>query len=110
MLNYYTMPGLKYRPLFIKGRDIPRIIEVIAKKYGFTARQITVFNRRQQVRWARQVAMYVLHRELKISCIVVGKHFNRDHTTVLAACNRVEDIIKTEPEKRDELSQLQSIL
>lgn len=110
MMSYYTMPGLKYRPAFIKGLDIPRIIEVISGKYGFTAEQVIAFNRRQQVRWARQVIIYILHRELKISCNVVGKHFNRDHTTVLSSCRRVENLIATERDVKEEVMRIQSIL
>lgn len=43
------------------------------------------------VAFARQVAMYLAHVSLGLSLTDVGRHFDRDRTTVAHACRTVED-------------------
>lgn len=40
----------------------------------------------------RQVAMYVAHVVLRLNMSVIGKAFGRDRTTVLYACQLIEDL------------------
>jgi chromosomal replication initiator protein len=58
---------------------------------------------------ARQLAMYLIHKNLGKSLVEIGRAFgNRDHTTVLNALRRIEDQLSTDPEIKRDLGELQT--
>lgn len=55
-------------------------------------------DRHKSVAFARQVAMYLCRQRLKCSFPELGRAFgNRDHTTVISAVRRVENLRQTDP-------------
>ena len=51
---------------------------------------------------ARQIAMYQIRRMTNLSLKEIGAEFGgRDHSTVLNALNRIEDLVKNDPEKAE---------
>ncbi len=44
--------------------------------------------------WARNFAMYAMFMDLKMHKIVIGRHFKKDHTSVLHAIQQVNDLDK----------------
>ena len=58
---------------------------------------------------ARQIAMYQIRRMTNLSLKEIGKEFdNRDHTTVLHSIERIEDLIKVDPEKAEIIKDITS--
>ena len=58
---------------------------------------------------ARQIAMYQIRRMTNLSLKEIGKEFdNRDHTTVLHSIERIEDLVKTDPEKAEIIKDITS--
>lgn len=80
--------------LSIYSRHIGRLVEYSISTvfqispYEMRAKQ----RRRENVAFARQVAMYLAHVAGGISQREVGRIFARDRTTVAHACARVEDM------------------
>ena len=51
---------------------------------------------------ARQIAIYLIRRMTNLSLKEIGVEFNgRDHSTVLNALNRIEALVKNDPEKAE---------
>ena len=48
-------------------------------------------NRSKDVAYPRQMAMYMIRQELEYSFPDIAKIFKRDHTTVMHACNKIEE-------------------
>jgi len=68
-----------------------RIIMLTSELFGFDIEQLTGGSRRRPLVDARQVAMYVTRNTTELSFPDIGKAFgNRDHTTVMHACRKVE--------------------
>lgn len=111
-MNYHVMPGIRERdrPTLRKPTDQERIITLVAEYYGYPVDKLMKKNRKKELVWARQVAIYLLHKVYKISMCVVGDLFDRDHTTVIHSCKKVKNIMETEADKRAEVMKLQSIL
>lgn len=63
----------------------------VAEEYGFTVRELVSEHRDRRVVWARQTAMWRMRQVDKWSTTQIGRFFNRDHTTVIHACRRVEE-------------------
>ena len=56
----------------------------------------------------RQVAMYLCRKHTPESFPELGSHFgNKDHTTVMSACRRIDDLLRQEPALRSEVLALE---
>lgn len=81
--------------------SINYIQEVVAKFFNISVEDIISSKRSNNVAYPRQIAMYlcrnVIHESLKDIGIAFGK---RDHTTVMYACEKIEEDIKTDSEKK----------
>jgi chromosomal replication initiator protein len=72
-----------------------RIIESVGEVFDVTPREIKGDRRTAYIALARQIAMYLLREELGLPLERVAKEVNRkDHTTVLHACEKIEDLLK----------------
>jgi hypothetical protein len=80
--------------LSIYSRHIGRLVEYsISTVFGVSPYEIrSKHRRRENVAFARQVAMYLAHTSGGISLSEVGRIFARDRTTVAHACAVVEDM------------------
>lgn len=75
-------PGLNPTP--------ERIMEAVANYFYIPVGQLLSHNRSKDVAYSRQMAMYLIRQELEYSFPDIAKIFNRDHTTVMHACNKID--------------------
>jgi chromosomal replication initiator protein len=69
--------------------DERAIIERAAAGLGVTPDDVLGRSRRQEVAYARHLAMYLIRRRLDWSLPRIGRFLGRDHTTVLYALRQV---------------------
>jgi chromosomal replication initiator protein len=87
------------------------IIETVAKYYNLTESQITAKVRTLQIALARSIAMYLCRTLINMSYASIGKAFNgKDHTTVLAAYEKVDNLLKTDDSMKKAIKTLTSQL
>ncbi|WP_251318711.1 chromosomal replication initiator protein DnaA [Flintibacter muris] len=78
------------------------IIEEVCKFYNLEPSLLRGQGRSKDISLARQIAMYQIRRMTNLSLKEIGTEFGgRDHSTVLNALNRIEDLAKTDPEKAE---------
>jgi len=83
-----VIPPPGYRP------SIERIQEEVAACYGITVARLTSASREQKIALPRQVAMYLCRELAKETLQTIAEKFNKkDHTTVIAAIDRVNDLM-----------------
>lgn len=71
------------------------IQETVAKYFNIDPKDLVGNKRSNDVVFPRQIAMYLCRSVPQLSLPQIGKDFgNRDHTTVLHACNKIEREIK----------------
>ena len=71
------------------------IQETVAKYFSIDPKDIAGAKRSADVVFPRQIAMYLCRTVPQLSLPQIGKDFgNRDHTTVMHACNKIEKEIK----------------
>lgn len=68
------------------------VVDVSARMYGVTPEELFEHSRRAAVVVPRQIAMYLLRTDLGLSFPSIGRRFDRDHTTVIHACNKIEEM------------------
>jgi len=71
------------------------IQETVAKYFNIDPKDIAGAKRSNDIVFPRQIAMYLCRTVPQLSLPQIGKDFgNRDHTTVMHACNKIEREIK----------------
>lgn len=83
-----------------RGRvGIEDIVEAVAKHYRLTPAQIQARSRVKSVALARQVCMYLARSLTGQSLESLGAYFGgRDHSTVKHACDRIEELMRSDPD------------
>ena len=85
------------------------IIDEVCKFYNIEPDSLRGQGRTKDISLARQIAMYQIRRMTNLSLKEIGKEFdNRDHTTVLHSIERIEDLVKTDPEKAEIIKDITS--
>ena len=76
--------------------SVDYIQQLAAESFGMTIDELLSSSRTAEVALARQIAMYVTRKNLNLTVNQIALAFNRkDHTTVLYACRRIEEMKKT---------------
>jgi chromosomal replication initiator protein len=76
--------------------SVDYIQQLIAESFGITVEELLSPNRTAELALARQIAMYIARKNLRLTVNQIAIAFNkRDHTTVLYACRRIDEMVKT---------------
>lgn len=88
-----------------------RIIETVGDYYRLTEEQIKSKVRTSQIALARQICMYLCRNLLNTPFVQIGKIFGgRDHSTVMTAVEKVENLLKTDTQLSTAISQIKKSL
>lgn len=88
-------------------RQLKSITQQVSKYFKLRANDLRGKTRQQRVVRARGVAMFLARRLTGHSLEYVGRHYdNRDHTTILHACRKIESLLETEPAIRQAVTDL----
>lgn len=71
------------------------VMTAVAEYYDVTVEDIKSPKRQRSVTIPRQVAMYLSRELVSLSLPAIGDAFNRDHTTVMHACEKIAAEMKT---------------
>jgi len=72
-----------------------RVVDLVARKFNLTSEKLLGRDRTKEVAFPRQIAMYLLREESKISYPQIGEVLGgRDHSTVMSAIDKIKDQIK----------------
>jgi len=68
------------------------VVDLVARKFGLTAEKLLGRDRTKEVAFPRQIAMYLLREEAKISFPQIGEVLGgRDHSTVMSAYDKIKE-------------------
>jgi chromosomal replication initiator protein len=86
---------------------ISDITDVVARHFNVRLADLQSKKRAQSVAEPRQICMYLARQLTKHSFEEIGGHLGgRDHTTVMHACGKIEDLQKKDPRMHATLEQL----
>ena len=83
---------IRERNEFVPSTD--EIIDEVAKYYGINSQEIKGTSRTKEINVPRQISMYLIRHFTTLTLKEIGKVFNRDHTTVMHAIEKVEKLVK----------------
>ena len=74
---------------------VDRIIALVSEHFGITSADIKGSRRTRAISEPRQLAMFLARKHTEHSYPELGRKFGgKDHTTVLAACRKLEKLLK----------------
>lgn len=86
------------------------IIDTVCKYYNVKKEQVLGKSRPKNVVIPRQMAMYIAREELNDSFTALVKYFNKDHSTIVHAYERVQKALKNNDRTRKELKDILTLL
>ncbi len=78
--------------------SIEFIKEIVEGVFGLEKGDLVSPNRARAVVFPRQLTMYLIRKHLDAQYALIGKEFNRDHSTVIHAVTKIEESIKQNDE------------
>lgn len=88
-----------------------QVVEKVAKYYGLTSKELMSRSRVANIKNARQVAMYVLSKDLTLSTTkITGEVGVSDHSTVIHGIRRIEKDLKLNFALRDQIAAIREQL
>ena len=92
-----------------KPLTIDDIVETVCHHYNVTVTAVNSKSRKRDYVVARQVAMYLAQKYTKMPASRIGKLVgNRDHSTVIHSCSKVEERLKIDAGFSDELVSIEN--
>ncbi len=92
-----------------KPLTIDDIVEKVCKHYNVTIAAVNSKSRKRDYVVARQVTMYLAQKYTKMPASRIGKLVgNRDHSTVIHSCSKVEERLKIDTAFSDELNSIEN--
>ncbi len=90
---------------------IDLIIKTVSEFYNITVNDLKSKSRKQEIVYARQIAMYFAKEYTKYTLKAIGYHFgNRDHTTVIHALQSVHDLMTSNSRVNEEVDTIKGRL
>ncbi len=104
--------------LLIKNSARPRktleateVVSTVAKFYGVEVQNIYEKSRRKEIITPRQLIMYILREDGRVSYPMIGQSLGgRDHTTVIHSCDKIKKMLRSSSTLENELSQIRALL
>jgi chromosomal replication initiator protein len=73
--------------------DVETILRAVCAEFGVTKDDLLSKKREATISQARQIAMYLLREDAGLTVARIGRELERDHSTVLHGCGRIETAI-----------------
>jgi len=87
------------------------IIRVVTSVFGVTIERLLGRERTREVALPRQIAMYLLREDARLSLPQIGESLGgRDHTTVMYACEKVGDLLERDDRLRRQVIEVRERL
>lgn len=94
-----------------KAVSVQEVVKTVAGFYGVEEVSIYEKTRRKEVVRPRQVIMYILREDFRISFPTIGEKLGgRDHTTVIHSCEKIKGNLRSDSVLNQELHQIRLML
>lgn len=88
--------------------NIAKIQKAVAEYFNLTVDNLKSKKRTANIKNARQIAMYICKMTTEETIERIGLEFNRDHATVIHACNRIDEEYKNSEELREQIKEIKN--
>lgn len=86
------------------------ITEKVSEYYNLDPEKIFSKSRKREVNDARQMVMYLAKKLAGMPTTAIGTRLSRSHSTVIYACNQLEDRLPLEAKLREEVDAIETLI
>ncbi len=86
--------------------NIAKIQKAVAEYYDLTVENLKSKKRTANINKARQIAMYLCKMTTEETIERIGLEFNRDHATVIHACDKIDEEYKKHNELKEQVKEI----
>ena len=91
--------------------NAPMIISAVAEHYNVTVADLQSKKRSKEYALPRQIAMYLIREMTTLSTTAIGRELgDRDHTTVMHGCDKINEVLASDPTFRRSLDELKEAI
>lgn len=91
--------------------SIKEVVKTVADFYDVPENSIYEKTRRKEIVKPRQIIMYILREDFKVSYPTIGDRLGgRDHTTVIHSCEKIKNDVKGNPQLVEEIDRIKTML
>lgn len=110
-MNYFVIPGLKYKNQIrfqsqYIGKEI--IIQSVLDYFKLSFRELRRKDRSTNIKFPRQVVMYLLKKNTSMKLKNIGAIFDFDHSTVIHAVKKIQDLMDTDEIVRKQILDIEN--
>ena len=88
-----------------------KIIDAVSSYFDITIEELVGNCRRKELVNPRQIVMYLMREEIKSSYPSIGQELGgRDHTTAIHACNKINEVLKSDEKTQNDITILRQRL
>ncbi|HOE56979.1 MAG TPA: chromosomal replication initiator protein DnaA [Bacillota bacterium] len=84
------------------------IKDIVGQYYNMKIENFNAKKRNKSIVLPRQIAMYLCRELTDLSLPRIGEEFDRDHTTIIHACDKISSDLKTDSQLKSILEELRS--
>ncbi len=104
----HLLPYFARQP--IEQATLDEIEKCVCEHFRVTKEQLHAPRRLSRVVWPRQVCMFLMDELVDNSMMQIGKHFDKDHSTVVYACKTVKAFMHFYPDVKAAIAKIKEEL
>ncbi|MEO0270815.1 MAG: chromosomal replication initiator protein DnaA, partial [candidate division WOR-3 bacterium] len=86
------------------------VVRVVSEYYNIPKTEITGKKQKKELVQARQVSMFIMKNVFNMTVVEIAKYFDKDHTTVLHAINKIESQIQKNEKLKEDIMEIEKML
>jgi hypothetical protein len=112
MKTMYEILQAKQEPVvempdgFLTTQKLADTIDQFCKLYNVTPAQLVGESRQHHLVEIRHLCWFLAYTRLRLTLTLIGRVFNRHHTTILHGISKVNNLMETEPVLRDHINSI----
>lgn len=122
VVAFIDLSGLPFTPKLVETAlidllplrsevDPEEVVNTVAQAFGVEVDRMLSRDRSRKVALPRQIAMYLLREESKISLPLIGETLGgRDHTTIMYGCEKISDLLERDDRLRRQVVEIRENL
>lgn len=88
-----------------------KVIKAVSQFYDLKEKDLSESSRKKEIVRPRQIAMYILRKDLKCSFPFIGRKLGgRDHTTVMHSCDKIEKEVVNNENLKEEIELIKQFI
>lgn len=86
------------------------ILDILSEYFNVSEKELLGSSRTKNLKYVRQIAIYLIRKITKLSLPDIGKFFSKNHTTILYSYNKIEEEITSDIKLRKLTAELSDLI